>query len=230
VVPTNLLAGFTWMAMNMMNGPLSVAVLAGGKSSRMRVDKALLPLFPEGPPLLQLVLDNVRGVASDLFIVARDRPQYEGFGVPVVPDFYEAAGTLGAIATAIAACAHDACLVVACDMPFLSPPLLSLLADHPRDYDVLIPRLPGESRQGSGHVYQTLHAIYTKRCLEPIERRLQEGNRQVIGFFDDVDVRVVDVKDVRSIDPELRSFFNANTPEAAAEARRIVERGARLAP
>jgi molybdopterin-guanine dinucleotide biosynthesis protein A len=217
------------MDVNTVHGPLSVAVLAGGKSSRMGVDKALLPLIAGGPPLLRLVLDSVRDVASESFIVARNRPQYENFGVPVVPDRYEEAGTLGAIATALTAGTHDACLVVACDMPFLSPALLSWLASYPRNYDVLIPRLPGESRQGSSLVYQTLHAIYTKRCLAPIERRIEEGNRQVIGFFADVDVRVVEAETVQRFDPDLLSFFNANTPESAAEARRILERGAPLA-
>jgi molybdopterin-guanine dinucleotide biosynthesis protein A len=93
------------------------------------------------------------------------------------------------------------------------------MANQPRDYDVLIPYLPGESRQGRGFIYQTLHAIYGKGCLPAIERRLAAGRKQVIGFFDDVRVRPIDEATVRTFDPELRSFFNANTPEALAAAR-----------
>ena len=201
---------------------LSAAVLAGGMSRRMGTDKALLALRPGDPPLAAVVVERVAAVATEVFVVAKDRPQYARLGVPVVPDRYPDGAALGAIATALAASAHDHCLVVACDMPFLSLPLLRWLAAQPRDYDVLIPHLPGESRQGPGLVYQTLHAIYSRRCLPAIERRLAAGERQVIGFFADVRVRAVDEATVCRLDPDLRSFFNANTPAAAAEARRLL--------
>ncbi len=208
------------------NAGLSAAVLAGGKSSRMGTDKALLPLRPGDPPLLRVVLDRVATVADDVFVVAAERPEYAGFGVPVVPDRYPEGGTLGGIATALGAARHEHCLVVACDLPFLDPALLRWMALRPRDYDALVPRLPGESRQGTGLVYQTLHAIYGRGCLAAIEGRLAAGRRQIIGFFDEVALRPIDEAEVRRIDPGLRSFFNANTPEAAAEARRILdERG-----
>jgi len=202
--------------------PLSTAVLAGGMSSRMGTDKALLPLQAGGPPLLRLVLDRIEAVADEVTIVATDRPAYGRFGVPLVADRFGDGGTLGGIATALATARHDHCLVVGCDMPFLSVALLRWMVDQPRDYDILIPRLPGESRQGSGFVLQTLHAIYGRACLPAIERRLRAGRRQVIGFFDDVRVRIVEPETVRRFDPNLRSFFNANTPAAAEEARRLL--------
>ena len=213
--------------MGTLDSDLSAAVLAGGMSRRMGTDKALLPLRPGDPPLAALVLERVKTVANDVFIVAAGRPEYGRFGVPVVPDRYPDGGTLGGIATALASASQDRCLVVACDMPFLSASLLRWLAEQPLDYDVLIARLPGESRQGGGLVYQTLHAIYTRRCLPAIERHLAAGQRRVISFFDEVSVREIDINAVRRLDPDLRSFFNANTPEAAAEAGRLLELGIR---
>jgi len=204
---------------------LSAAVLAGGMSRRMGTDKALLPLRQGDPPLARSVIERVGEVAADVFVVASDRPAYEAFGVPVVPDRYPAAGTLGGIATALANAECEHCLVVACDMPFLSVPLLRWMADQPRGYDALVPRLPGESRQGTGFVYQTLHAVYARRCLPAIERALAAGRRQVIGFFPEVRVRPVELDEVIALDPGLRSFFNVNTPEAAAEARRLLAAG-----
>jgi molybdopterin-guanine dinucleotide biosynthesis protein A len=43
----------------------------------------------------------------------------------------------------------------------------------------------------------------------------------VIGFFDDVRVHIIDEAEIRTFDPTLQSFFNANTPEALAEVRRL---------
>lgn len=208
--------------------PLSAAVLAGGLSTRMGTDKALLPLRPGDPPLGALVVQRLRHVASDVFVVTPDRPGYDALGARLVPDAYPGAAALGGIATALEAATYGHCLVVACDLPFLNPRLLRWLADQPRDYDVLIPRLPGESRQGRGAVFQTLHAVYGEGCLPAIRRRLAEDNLRVVGFFEEVLVREVTVDEIRPLDPELRSFFNANTPEAAAAARRLLDAERRL--
>jgi molybdopterin-guanine dinucleotide biosynthesis protein A len=70
-------------------------------------------------------------------------------------------------------------------------------------------------------VYQTLHAIYGKSCLPAIEARIAREELQVVGFFDDVAVRTIDLPEIRALDPDGRSFFNANTPEALAEASRL---------
>jgi molybdenum cofactor guanylyltransferase len=207
---------------NRDGAPLGAAVLAGGQSRRMGTDKALLPLVAGGPPMLAVVLDRLSAVADETIVVADDRPRYAALGARVVPDLSRHVGALGGIQAAIAWSAHEYCLVVACDMPFLSLPLLRRMAAEPRDYDVLVPLIPGESRQrNDGLVYQTLHAIYSKRCLPFIETRIAEGRKQVVGFFDDVRVRTLDVAEISRWDPHLRSFFNANTPEALLVAAQV---------
>lgn len=202
--------------------PLSAAVLAGGKSERMGQDKAFLRLEPDGPTLLEIVLGRLRSVAGDLLIVANDTQRHEGFGARVVPDILPGFGTLSGIHAALAAAEHNHCLVVACDMPLLSPAVLDYLAAQPRDYDVLIPQTPGVSRQGnSGQIYQTLHAIYTRRCAEPIAAQLATGNRQVVGFFPQVNVQVPDRQALLALDPQELTFMNTNTPDALAAAREL---------
>jgi molybdopterin-guanine dinucleotide biosynthesis protein A len=209
-------------AENPTRAPLGAAVLAGGQSRRMGTDKALLPLVPGGQPMLGVVLERLSAVADEMIVVADEQARYAALGVRVVPDLSRQVGALGGIQAAIAWSAHEHCLVVACDMPFLSLPLLRRMADEPRDYDVLVPLIPGESRQrDDGLVYQTLHAIYSKRCLPFIEKRIAEGRKQVVGFFDDVRVRTLDVAEITRWDPDLWSFFNANTPEAMLVAARV---------
>lgn len=203
--------------------PTSAAVLAGGMSRRMGQDKALLALRPGDPPLAQIVIDRVGAVADEVFVVSARRPGYERFGVPVVEDRHPGAGVLGGIATALATAAHEHCLVVACDLPFLRPDLLRWMADQPRTYDVLVPRVAGRSRQGDGFVMQTLHAIYGRGCREPIERAIADDRLQVVGFFPEVRVEHVGEAVIRRFDPEGRSFFNANSPAAAAEAARLCD-------
>ena len=202
--------------------PVSAAVLAGGLSRRMGQDKALLTLEGDNVPLIERVLERVRAVADDVTIIASDRDHYAAFGADIVPDAYPGTGTLGGIATALRAARHERCLVVPCDLPFLNARLLAEMTHRSGDWDVLAPRISGESRQGRGQIVQTLHAVYGKRCLPTIERRLEAGQLKVIGFFDDVEVAYIEEGEVRRFDPHLLTFFNANTPEAAAEAGRLL--------
>jgi molybdenum cofactor guanylyltransferase len=197
---------------------LSAAVLAGGRSRRMGQDKALLDI--EGRALIEYVLDVTNEVADETLIIASERPEYESFGVRVVPDKYPQSGSLGGIYTALTESSNDRCLVLACDMPFVNAELLKFMAEHDPSYDVLVPALSAErSSQGGAETLETLHAIYSKSCLSAIERQLQAGVYKVIGFFSEVNVQKLPEELVLRYDPQLLSFFNANTPEEFAWAR-----------
>ena len=74
---------------------------------------------------------------------ANDQERYASFGARVVPDLHPQVGALGGIQAAISGPQQEHCLVVACDMPFLSLPLLRRMAHEPRNYDVLVPLIPG---------------------------------------------------------------------------------------
>ncbi len=201
------------------------AILAGGKSSRMGTDKAMIRLEPAGPTLIELVLDRVSAVADQSIIIANDRPRYRSFGVSVAPDHYSDAAALGGIATALELASGDPCLVVPCDLPFLSIDLLRHLRSLASNVDVVIPTVRGESRQGSGVIYQTLHAIYGPGCLPPIRAQLASGQRQIVRFFGQVRVTAVPEQVARGFDPELWTFFNVNTPEALSRARSWAKKG-----
>lgn len=205
--------------------PVSAAVLAGGKSARMGQDKAFLRLEPDGPMLLEIVLDRLRGVADDVLIVANDVGRHEGFGARVVPDVLPGFGTLSGIHAALHGSAHEHCLIVACDMPLLNPEVLAYLAAQPRNYDALVPQTPGVSRQGnSGQIYQTLHAIYARRCKGAIAEQLSRGGHRVVDVFTQIDVRVPDRQALLALDPQELTFLNTNTPESLDVARELATR------
>ena len=188
----------------------------------MGSDKALASLTEGGPPLLQLVLDAVRVVADDILVIGDDRQIQTSFPFRTVPDVIPGAAALGGIHAAVVTAKYEHCLVVACDMPFLNGDLLEYMATRSRNYDVLIPVLSGESRQRpDGLIYQTLHAIYSRSVVPAIEREIAAHRLKVIGFFSDVRVRTIGPETIGRLDPNLRSFFNANTPETLALARRI---------
>lgn len=209
--------------------PLSAAILAGGQSRRMGTDKALLRLTPDSPTLVELVLAAVRTVADEVFLVAND-DRLAHLGLRTVPDAFPGAGSLGGIYSAVAGSRTTHCLIVACDMPFLSVPLLRALAAVPRDYDVLAPYLNvGANRQGGdAGVYETLHAIYSRTTLPAMHEQLVIGQYRIVGFFPQVRVQRFPEAAVRAHDPNLRSFFNVNTPERLVEARQLAGMALRM--
>ncbi len=192
--------------------PTTGVVLAGGRSTRLGQDKALLRLTG-GQTMLEATIERLRSLVDEVIVVADDARRFGALPAAVVPDAYPGAGALGGIYSGLVAAQHEHVLAVACDMPFLSLSLLGHLLAVPRDYDVLLPRL-------AGGLVEPLHAVYARACREPMRRQLAAGRLRVVSVFDLVRVRHVDEPELRRFDPDLRSFFNVNTPE---ELRRALD-------
>jgi molybdopterin-guanine dinucleotide biosynthesis protein A len=198
---------------------LRAAILAGGKSSRMGEDKALLRLMPHGPTLLETTIQRVSIVVPNPIIVAPSDRDYGRLGVDVIPDDQPNQGVLGGILTALRHFAGDDVLVVACDHPFLNVELLRQMASIDADCDVVIPRTRTASRQGGPLTLQTLHAVYRSTCRSALEEVLERGYASAMAFFDRVRVLALDEDELRGFDPDLASLMSVNTPESLALAR-----------
>ncbi len=192
---------------------ITIAVQAGGRSSRMERDKALIPLA--GRPLIEHVLERIEGLADEVLITTNRPEDYAYLGLRLAGDEHPGAGALEGLRTALRAARGAHVLVLACDMPFVSRPLVEHLLHVAPGYDVVVPR------RGVG--YEPLHAVYARQpCLAAVDQALHEGLRRVIGFFPHVRVLEVGQDTLDRLDPEGLSFFNVNTPEELMEAERLL--------
>ncbi len=187
---------------------LAVAVMAGGKSSRMGTDKSFVPLL--GKPMIEHVLARVSALGQvETLLITNHPEEYEHLHLRMFADVIPDKGALGGIYTALYFSLSDYVLVVACDMPFLNPDLLrymiGLIDEEGGPYDVIIPRVDGHP--------QGLHAIYRKTCLRPIDHQLAADRLKVVGFHDRVHVRYLDPDEYAALDPQGFSFQNINTPD-----------------
>lgn len=186
-----------------MSGPrIGGIILAGGKSRRMGRDKAFLELG--GRPLIEIVLDRVQDVAAQPIIVTNTPERYCHLGARVVADILPGVGTLGGIHAGLTASRYHQALVVACDMPWLNPPLLRYMASLSPSYEAVVPLVCG--------YYEPLHAVYSRDCLQHIEAELATGRREAFSFYPRANVRYVLSEEMVRFDPELRCLKNANTP------------------
>ena len=189
---------------------VTIAIQAGGASSRMGRDKGIVPLA--GKPMVRHLLDRIEGLGDETLITTNSPQDYRFAGVRLVGDTRPGAGALGGLHTALSAARGETVLVLACDMPLASRPLLEHLLSRAPEADVVIPRREGE--------YEPLCAVYAKRCLGLVEAALEAGERRMISFFPRVRVVVVEEPEWSVFDPEGLTFFNVNTPQELAEAER----------
>lgn len=201
----------------MRQEPVSGVILAGGESRRMGQDKAFLEVG--GRRLIDRVIDAIERVTDDVIIVTTTPGDYAGCGTRLAEDLYPGTGALGGIYTGLHAAEHPCSFVVACDMPFLNVELLKYMSSQIQHHDVVMPYVGDEEpatntrATAKARDLHPLHAVYSKRCLEPIARALERGDLRTIAFLPDVDVRFVGRREIEQFDPQHRSFFNANTPE-----------------
>ena len=208
---------------DMEAAPISAVVVAGGKSVRLGQDKRALRLWgPQGPTLLEHTVDSMAALCDEVVVVLNDPERWSGLPARLAHDIYPGGGALGGIYSGLEAAAHAYVFAVAGDMPFLNPGLIAWMMRRPRDYDVLAPRARAAKARNRLGV-ESLHAIYSRACRDPIRRQLEAGNPQVIGFYPQVRVAIVAAETVAQLDPEGTAFKNVNTPEELDEARRLIE-------
>jgi len=184
-------------------------ILAGGKSSRYGTNKAFAKI--NGIPLIENVIRVMRSLFQDLVLITNTPDEYAYLELPMYEDLIEDLGPIGGIYTALNSITNDAGFFVACDMPSLNPGLIRYMVGIRDDFDVVVPKISWKM--------ETLHALYSRRCLPAVKRLIDLREYQTIRFFPVVSVRHVKENEIRRFDPELRSFFNVNRPEELGEVK-----------
>ena len=104
----------------------TVAILAGGQSSRMGADKSFVPVL--GRPMIEHVLARLADLGQAETILVTNRPDaYAYLALPTYTDVIPAKGALGGIYSALHYSPSPYTLVLACDMPFVSSCNISIL-------------------------------------------------------------------------------------------------------
>lgn len=144
-------------------------VLAGGRSSRMGRNKALIEV--DGRTLLDRALDLLEPHVQELLVVG-DPERHGHVGPFVIGDDIPGIGPLGGIITAMRYASRDRLLVIACDMPNLTAELLRfLMVNFPPDGHALVPACDGRP--------EPLAAAYHRRCLSAFESCVAQGEWKV---------------------------------------------------
>ncbi|MBD1936943.1 molybdenum cofactor guanylyltransferase [Microcoleus sp. FACHB-68] len=186
---------------------LSAIVLAGGQSSRMGRDKALIA--PQGVPLLKQIYEIAVKCASPVYVVTPWPERYQDI-LPnscrfireePLPDETEPHGPLVGLAQGLAQVQTQWVLVLACDLPRLRVEVLQswigLLGDVEDDAIALLPR--------DAKGWQPLCGFYRHSCLPALQEFINQGGRSFQRWLSQHPVQEVPVSD-------RQMLFNCNTP------------------
>jgi molybdopterin-guanine dinucleotide biosynthesis protein A len=175
-------------------------ILAGGKSSRMGKDKALLPY--QGKNLIDAPIEKLSQIFSQVLLSVRnkdDLPQYE---LRKIQDEYADIGPIGGI-TSILKAGFARIFCVACDMPFLNEALIKHLCSF-SDFDAVIPVWNGRE--------EMLHAVYSDVLLPRLEVSIAAQKYKLRYAIGAARVRFVNEEEIQLFDPSGEAFKNVNTP------------------
>jgi molybdopterin-guanine dinucleotide biosynthesis protein A len=201
----------------------AAAILAGGRGTRLGgADKGALVIG--GRTILDRQLDVLSALVDRIVVVGGDHPpaSARGVHVPHVADRHPGLGPLAGLQAALhhfsgptAAGASterppvEVLLIVACDLPFLSPAFLALLLDRAlagaAEVDAVVPRT--EDR------LHPLCAAYNRRVRRAVDVRVASRALAVRALFDDLRVAILGPEVIATFDPEGVMLWNVNTPE-----------------
>jgi len=189
----------------------SAIILTGGFSSRFGQDKGLLQLANK--PLIMHVLDAISSIVDENIVVVSSKVQAENYAklvssnVKIFVDTVNTHSPLVGALTGIKEAHGDYSILLPCDTPLVSRNIISLLFELCTDKSAVIPRWP------NGYI-EPLQAVYcTRHALEAARNALSKEELNMRSMVDRLQgVRYVSTLVLQQLDPELRTFFNINTP------------------
>ncbi|MEE8508104.1 MAG: NTP transferase domain-containing protein [Myxococcota bacterium] len=177
------------------------ALLVGGSSSRMGRDKGTLPvgsttLTTHLATLLDSLFEDVLIVGASSHPVPPGRLVADPPGPPCA-----LRGLVGALMAARA----ERVLIVATDLPLLTPDLLLALTAWPES-DAVVPR--------DDHGAHPICAIYRRESVLPVaHKHLEAGGLSLHRLLEAVKTGYIEGPDLASVDPRAEALTNVNTPE-----------------
>lgn len=188
----------------------SGVIVAGGRSTRMGdTDKAIVDIA--GTPLVRRVADRLTEATDRLIVNCRDEQRAAiaealsglepTFAIDPKPDL----GPVAGIAAGLKTTETEYAAVVAVDMPFLDPDILSYLFERGAGYDAAVPR-PSEW-------FEPLHAVYrSEPMIEACERALEDSHPRIIEPLSSLEWTAVEREELLD-HGSLDSFESVDTPQ-----------------
>jgi molybdopterin-guanine dinucleotide biosynthesis protein A len=174
-------------------------VLAGGKSTRMGREKALLPY--RGKNLIDAPIETLSAVFSNVVLSVKDSNDLPQYSRGKIVDQHTSIGPIGGI-TSVLKILNQKIFCAACDMPFLNQALIEFICSV-ADADAVIPIWQGRP--------EVLHALYSPALIPSLENAIVAGRYKITDALGNSNIRFIEEEAIKKFDPTGASFQNVNT-------------------
>lgn len=192
----------------------SGAILAGGKSTRMKFNKAFATILERS--VYQIITDKFQQYFDDILTISNEPHLYENEGVAVHPDVYPGLGPVAGMHSALYYARFEQVFIMGCDMPFMKMDLVGYLLSRLETYDCVVPEIDGQ--------LQPLSAVYSKKCLPVLTDCLNHDRLKLIRVFEELNTRIIYEQELVHFGDVREIFMNVNDPLALDLARTIAGR------
>ncbi|WP_158555911.1 molybdenum cofactor guanylyltransferase [Peribacillus glennii] len=194
---------------------VTALLLAGGKSSRMGTNKAMLPMFQKAS--IENIATELNKIAGHVLLISNSPDEYSFLGLPMVPDQYHGMGPLGGLHAGLTASKTDTVFVSACDMPFIKAAVMEEMLGNLENYDALVPEIDGQ--------LHPLFAIYRKTCLPILTSCLEARELKMVHFLEKLNAKIMKHTEFQLYTKNHKLFsylfYNMNNPQEYEEAKKI---------
>lgn len=192
----------------------SGVILSGGKSSRMKYNKAFADL--EGQRVIDIIINKIRNYFDELIIITNEPELYQGLGALVYTDIFPGQGPIAGIHSALSHARNDILFLMACDMPFIKIDLIKYMINTIGDDDCIVPVINNQ--------LQPLAAVYTSKCKPLMTECLENNQLKLTRVFEQLKTRFIYEDEMKMFGDVQKIFFNVNDPAALEKAREMVRR------
>lgn len=199
----------------MLNRDCTGVILAGGENKRFAGMEKAFERVGE-----MAIFEHILGIFRELFdhilLVTNHPEKFMHWDITMAADLLDFRSSLTGLHTGLYYTATPYAFFTACDTPFLKKEMVqAVLKVVEPDLDIVVP----QTRLG----YEPLCAVYSRRCLKPVQAQLENAQLQIQRLFKSMCTRKIPETVLREIDPDLVSFFNVNTPEDLEKAERYTK-------
>lgn len=180
---------------------MNAILLAGGKSSRFKKNKAIAKY--NGERLIERISKLLNKHFDQVYLVVDSKEKYSFIkNCQIIEDVIPNKGPVAGIYTGLLASDQKYNYVMACDMPLISGRFIEYIKNWEQNYDVLLPAYNG--------YIEPLAGIYSKSCLPVIEENLREDILSIRGFLKKVNMHIIDESLIMRNFPNKNVFYNIN--------------------
>ena len=170
-------------------------VIAGGKSSRMGTNKALMKY--SGKMLIEHAISIIEPLSNQI-IISSNEPLLQ-LKYNNITDKINDVGPIGGLYSCLMESNTNFNIVIPCDAPHIESNLYKLLIENSENVDAVIPRLPNGK-------LEPLVACYSKSIIPVIESSINSGDYKLVNLLSKLKVKYIDINNINQ-------FKNINTPK-----------------